>query len=163
MHPALLLPAHGAGQLAYGIAGGWVARHSRVLHGTTAAEDAGASLLSGLTKAARTLQGAGPVNKAQVERLEALLKAGVTPDWQASAQAGRRLQGAGPVNKAQVERLEALLKTGVTPDWQEGNQAGRRLQGTKHANKAQVERLEAMLKTGVTPDWQEGIQAGRKM
>jgi hypothetical protein len=43
-------------------------------------------------QAARTVQGVGPVNKAQIERIENNLKAGVLPDWQKSQPAaGRRL------------------------------------------------------------------------
>jgi hypothetical protein len=59
---------------------------------------------------ARALHGQNPTNKAQIERIEELLKAGVVPEWQQSAQAGRRLHGQNPTNKAQIERIEELLK-----------------------------------------------------
>jgi hypothetical protein len=67
----------------------------------------------------RRLHGSGPIkgnvwvgvaNKAHIERIEELLKAGVVPEWQQAAQAGMRLHGQNPTNNAQIERIEELLK-----------------------------------------------------
>jgi hypothetical protein len=41
-------------------------------------------------QAGRRLHGQNPTNKAQIERIEELLKAGVVPEWQQAVQAGRK-------------------------------------------------------------------------